>query len=35
VPALVGPFGVCQFVYYDHVRGCFGGSQATRLQIGS
>jgi hypothetical protein len=33
-PALVGEMGSFQYVYYDHVTGAFGGSQATSLWIG-
>lgn len=34
LPALVGDAGCFQYVYYDHVTGTFGGTQATALRIG-
>ncbi|MBL8753751.1 MAG: VCBS repeat-containing protein [Planctomycetes bacterium] len=33
-PAVVGDAGWFQYVYYDHVSGTFGGTQATGLSIG-
>jgi hypothetical protein len=35
VPALVGDAGCFQVAFYDHVRGVFGGTQATALWIGN
>ena len=34
-PALIGELGCFQYVYYDHVVGAFGGTQATCVWIGS
>ncbi len=35
MPAIVGDAGYFQYVYYDHVSGTFGGTQATGLWIGN